>query len=116
MAASLINLEQGLPKVESAMIRLRLELATLRRAGIQTIKVIHGYGSNGSGGAIRSATLQFLSEQLKQGRIQAYCPGESFGPFEASGRTIVHLAPSFRKDPDWGRQNDGITVVVLGPQ
>ncbi len=114
MAASLINLEQGMPKVESAMIRLRLELSTLRRVGVQTVKIIHGYGSNGSGGAIRSATHQYLSEQQKQGRIRAYCPGESFGPFENSGRNIVQLAPAFRKDPDWGRQNDGVTVVVLG--
>ena len=67
----------------------------------------------GTGGAIRTATRQFLSEQLKEGKIKAYCAGEVFGPFESSGRTIVHLAPALRKDTDWGNQNDGITLVVL---
>lgn len=113
MASSTINLEQGLPTVDSALMRLRLELSTLRRTGISTIKIIHGYGSSGTGGAIRIATRQFLSEQLKDGKIKAYCAGEVFGPFESSGRNLVHLAPSLRKDPDWGSQNEGVTLVVL---
>lgn len=113
MAATLINLETGRPKVESAMMKLRLELSTLRRVGVQTVKIVHGYGSSGTGGSIRQATQQYLCEQLKNDKIKAFCPGESFGPFENSGRHILSLAPSFRQDPDWGRQNDGITVVVL---
>ncbi len=113
MASSIINLEQGLPTVDSALMRLRLELSTLRRTGISTIKIIHGYGSSGTGGAIRTASRQFLSEQLKEGKIKAYCAGEVFGPFESSGRNIVHLAPSLRKDSDWGNQNEGITLIVL---
>jgi hypothetical protein len=47
MATVLINLENGHPKVEPAMTRLRLELATLRRIGVHTVKIIHGYGSPG---------------------------------------------------------------------
>ena len=113
MTATLINLENGYPKVESAMIRLRLELSTLRRIGVQTVKIIHGYGSTGEGGSIRQATHQYLCEQMKCGKVKAFCPGESFGPFENNGRKIISLAPTFRQDPDWGRQNDGITVVVL---
>jgi hypothetical protein len=113
MASSIINLEHGLPTVDAALMRLRLELSTLRRTGVTTIKIIHGYGSSGIGGAIRTATRQFLSEQLKEGKIKSYCAGEVFGPFEATGRNIVHLAPALRKDNDWGNQNDGVTLVIL---
>ncbi len=113
MAASIINLESGMPKTEAAMMRLKLELATLRRCGIRSIKIIHGYGSTGSGGSIRIATRNYLHDQLRQGRIRAFCPGEQFGPFEANGRKAIQLMPSFRTDPDWGRQNEGITIVVV---
>lgn len=113
MATRVINLEEGLPRVENAVFKLKLELSTLKRSGVKNVKIIHGYGSGGSGGAIRSATHQFLRDQLKQRRIRAFCPGESFGPFENSGRDIVAMAPAFRRDPDWGRQNDGVTLVVL---
>ena len=68
MAANIINLEKDMPTVEAALMRLRLELSTLRRTGISTIKIIHGYGSSGTGGAIRTATRQFLSEQLRRAR------------------------------------------------
>ncbi|NCC47650.1 MAG: hypothetical protein EOM13_01170 [Clostridia bacterium] len=113
MPARLINLEDGRPNVETAMMRLRLELSTLRRVGVRTVKVIHGYGSSGTGGAIRQAAHSFLNDQLSQRRIKAFCPGESFGPFENRGRNIVDMASDLRNDPDWGRQNDGITIVVL---
>lgn len=113
MAASIINLENGMPKTEAALMRLKLELATLRRVGINSVKVIHGYGSTGTGGAIRIATHNYLREQLNAGRIRAFCPGEQFGPFESSGRKAIQLMPAFRQDPDWGRQNDGITIVIL---
>jgi hypothetical protein len=113
MATMLINLENGHPKVEAALTRLRLELATLRRIGVHTVKIIHGYGSSGVGGSIRQATRQLLCAQLNEGKIKAFCPGEHFGPFENAGRSMVSLAPVLRQDADWGRQNDGVTIVIL---
>jgi hypothetical protein len=113
LAATLINIEHGRPKVESAILKLKLEMSTLRRVGVHTVKIIHGYGSTGSGGAIRIAARQYLCEQLEAGRIKAFCPGENFGPFENSGRKMVTLVPALRQDPDWGRQNDGVTLVIL---
>jgi hypothetical protein len=113
MATAVINIEKGRPKVEAALFKLKLELSTLRRIGVKTVKIIHGYGSSGQGGTIRLATHEYLCEQLKKKNIKAFCPGEIFGPFENAGREIVEIAPALHKDPDWGRQNDGVTVVVL---
>ena len=113
MAASIINLEEGMPRTDAAMMRLKLELATLRRCGVKCVKIIHGYGSTGTGGAIRIAARNYLREQQQESRIRAFCPGEQFGPFETVGRKIFQLMSSFRHDPDWGSQNDGITMVVI---
>ena len=113
MAASIINLENGMPKTEAALMRLKLELATLRRCGVNCVKIIHGYGSTGTGGSIRLAARNYLREQVQIGRIRAYCPGEQFGPFEESGRKAIQIMPAFRNDPDWGRHNDGITIVII---
>lgn len=113
LAASIINIEEGMPQVEAAMKKLRFELNTMRRIGIHQVKVIHGYGSTGHGGALKVATHECLRGMLDEGKIKAYCPGEFFGPFEKSGRTLVEMCPAFRSDPDWSRANDGITVVIL---
>ena len=114
MAASIINIEEGLPKVDGAMKKLKLELNTMRRIGIHQVKVIHGYGSSGCGtGSLKSATHECLRLMKSEGRIKAFCPGEQFGPFEKSGRSMIEICPAFRTDPDWARANDGVTVVVL---
>lgn len=112
-ATVVVNLEEGKPKVEEALTKLKLELTTLRRIGVKTVKVIHGYGSSGFGGAIRDAVRQHLFDQLNNKRIRNFCAGEQFGPFETQGREMVEIMPSLNRDPDWGRHNEGITMVIL---
>ena len=99
MAASIINIKEGMPKVDVATRKLRLELNTLRRVG--------------KGGLIKTATHEILRTMQSEGRIKAFCPGEQFGPFETLGRTMVEKCPAFRNDPDWAKANDGITIVLL---
>jgi hypothetical protein len=113
MAASIINIEDGMPKVDGAMKKLKLELNTMRRIGIHQVKVIHGYGSTGTGGSLKSATHECLRVMKSEGRIKGFCPGEQFGPFEKTGRSLIEMCPAFRNDPDWARANDGVTIVVL---
>lgn len=113
LATKVINLERGLPTVEAAMSRLRMELATCRKSGVNTLKIVHGYGSSGQGGSIRAATLQYLREQKQTGRIRGYCPGEKFGSMFAEGSSLAAIIPACRQDTDWGRQNQGITVAVI---
>ena len=113
MAASIINIEEGRPHVDGAIKKLRLEISTMRRIGIHQVKVIHGYGSSGVGGAIKVAAHECLRTMKNEGRIVEFCPGEQFGPFEKSGRDVISLCPAFRNDPDWARLNDGVTVVLL---
>lgn len=111
--ATIINLEERNPTVDVAMSKLDMELMTLRRIKVKMVKIIHGYGSSGKGGSIRVATRNRLREMEKTGKIQAFCRGEDFGPFEKSGRDLITLEPAFRKDKDWAKNNDGVTMVLL---
>ena len=36
-----------------------------------------------------------------------------FGSFSAAARDAVSAAPELKKDIDYGRQNDGITIVLF---
>jgi len=113
MSMQTVNLEKGMPDSEAALNRLKLELMTLRRMGIDCVKVIHGYGSTGKGGAIKLKTRKYLRSLKSDGKIEYFCPGELFGPFEPDGRKIVELRPVLRNDSDWARSNDGVTIVIL---
>lgn len=109
----IVNLEQGMPTVESAMMQLRQTLLTARARRTGVIKLIHGYGSSGRGGAIRTATLRELNQRKQNGQITEYVPGEEFSPFYANARHAVELVPELRKDHDYTRTNQGITIVIL---
>ncbi len=82
MAVRLINIEHGYPKVEEAIKKLKFELSTLRQTKVRTVKVIHGYGSSGTGGSIRQATRRYLSEQQQSGRIKAFAPAKVSAPLK----------------------------------
>lgn len=108
----IINLEAGMPTAQNAMSVLNNRIYAERASKSRTVKIIHGYGSTGKGGAIRSACLNKLREYKRMGVIKDFCPGDKFGPFSDEGRRMAGICPELRSDSDWGRNNDGITIVL----
>ena len=110
---TVIDLEAGMPTVNVALARLGQSLRTARACGTRVVKVIHGYGSSGKGGAIRSAVRRDLAERRRTGQIRLFVPGDEFSPFYEDARQAVWLFPELAKDRDYARTNQGITIVVL---
>ena len=108
-----INIEQGYPQVPIAMQRLNNGLCRARATGKPFAKIIHGYGSSGNGGAIKSALAAELRRYCLRRVIVNFGPGEDFGPFSESARAMSAAHPEISRDCDWGRSNDGITVVMF---
>lgn len=79
----------------------------------RAVKIIHGYGSTGKGGAIKSDVGALLAGYKRTGRIKDYCAGEDFEPFSENGRRIAQEYPELRRDKDYTRGNQGITIVLL---
>ena len=77
-----LNLEQGMPTVDAAMGWLEAELAAARKMGRPALKLIHGYGSSGRGGKIRTACRGYLREQARAGGCGWSLPARTF-PFSA---------------------------------
>ena len=109
----IINLENGLPDTATAMSRLNNGLYAARATGDRYAKIIHGYGSTGKGGAIKSACLRELRGYKTRRVIKDYCSGDKFGPFSEEGRRFATADPAVKKDKDWARSNDGITIVAF---
>ena len=105
-----INLKYDMPHADVAVRRMEIELSAGRHTGQKLFKFSHGYGSSGTGGKIRGAVRRALCG--RQG-VAWVLPGESFGPFSAEARDAAQRWPALRQDRDWGRENDGVTVVVL---
>ena len=107
-----LNLELGRPSVDEAMRRLDYELAAAGMLRTKVFKLIHGYGSSGTGGKIRTACRKQLQLYKEQGRIADFIPGENFTIFDASTRHAFTLCAALRDDRDLERENRGVTFVV----
>lgn len=107
------NIEKFMPTVYQAEILVKNNLETYRRKGIKVFKIIHGYGSTGKGGALRTGIRDYLS-QLKRAKIIAdFIPGEDFSVFNETTRKVLDLDNSFRKDIDLDKMNAGVTIIII---
>jgi adenosylmethionine-8-amino-7-oxononanoate aminotransferase len=102
-----------MPPVAEALQRLETELTTALNKKIPTLKLIHGYGSTGAGGDIRIAVQKRLMEMVQTGRIRACIFGEDWSKSDERAWRLVQNNLQLKDDPDLGRRNRGITIVVL---
>ena len=108
-----VNLELGRPSADEALRRLESELAAKRHLRAKATKIIHGYGSSGKGGRIRTASRKYLRAAQEQGRIYAVLPGERLTIFDEEARRLMARCPALRDDCDRERYNCGVTFVIF---
>lgn len=108
-----VNLELGRPTVDQAMQRLTMEIGRTRSMGCTVLKIIHGYGSTGAGGKLRTTARRYLAQCRDRGELRDYIPGESFSIFEEATRRAFARCDDLRRDRDLDRYNNGVTFLVL---
>lgn len=114
MDFKVINLKQYSPTVEQALAMLMIELEVIKKEGVKLLKVIHGYGSSGTGGAICVAVRNLCRNLKKQKQIKDYFTG---GDFTISNATcfaaLVKVKDFVDSDHDLNSANPGITFIEL---
>jgi Smr domain. len=108
-----VNIKYDLPTASDAVKRVTYNIRNGKSWGAGAIKIIHGYGSGGKGGKIRSETRRYLSEQKSKGFIRDYITGEKFSIFDESTRQAFAVCDDLRRDSDLERHNNGITIIIL---
>ena len=108
-----VNIKSDLPTADDAIKRITYNIASGKSHGYSVVKIIHGYGSSGKGGVIRTRARQYLSRQKELGKIKDFIPGEDFSIFSGSTIKAFAVCPDLRKDHDLERHNNGITLIVL---
>lgn len=108
-----VNVEKGMPTVEQARLRMQYELEAARREGFAIVKLIHGYGSSGVGGALRTELQRELLQAVAVGTIQAFIAGEDWRISDSITWALLKRFPELKKDADLGRKNQGISIVLL---
>lgn len=108
-----VNLKSDMPSVQEALQRLEREISIARQQKCALLKVVHGYGSTGVGGDIRIAVQRRLQEQMEAGQIRGCVFGENWSKTDEVVWRLIQGHAELKNDPDLGRRNHGITVVLL---
>jgi hypothetical protein len=109
----IINLEDGMPNVEQARLRMQHELQTARKQGYVAVKLIHGYGSSGVGGALRIELQKELARQARSTSIKCFIAGENWRVSDEQTWELLKRYPEWKQDSDLGKTNKGISIVVF---
>ncbi len=63
------NVEAGLPTLDEARRLVIAEIKQAKREGVKVLKVIHGYGSSGKGGALGVGLRKSFGLRKKESRV-----------------------------------------------
>jgi hypothetical protein len=107
------NVEAGLPTLDEARRLVIEEIKRAKREGARVLKVIHGYGSSGKGGALCIGLCKSFGLRKKEGLIKDFVAGEDFSIFNDTVLDLLEAVPELRRDPDLGATNEGVTILWL---
>jgi hypothetical protein len=108
-----VDLKSDRSSVEEALQRLSHELELARRESVSLLKLIHGYGSTGVGGDIRIAVQRRVHELATAGQIRCCIFGEHWTKSDEATWSLLKANPDLKSDSHLGRNNRGITIIVL---
>ena len=108
-----VNIKSDLPTVDTAIRRVTWQIHNSRAMGAGAVKLIHGYGSTGRGGRIRTEMRRYLESQKRLGTIRDYICGEDFSIFGEATRSAFARCGALRHDRDLDRSNNGVTIIVF---
>jgi len=108
-----VNIKLDMPTATDAVKRVTYNIRNGKALGFTAIKIIHGYGSTGKGGKIRTETRRYLQQQKETRQIKDFIIGEDFSIFNEATRRAFLICDELRRDSDLDRSNNGITIVIL---
>jgi hypothetical protein len=107
------NVEAGLPSLDDARRLVLGEITRSKREGARVLKVIHGYGSSGKGGALCVGLRKSFRLRKKEGVIKEFIAGDEFSIFSQTVLALLEAVPELRGDPDLNATNEGVTILWL---
>jgi hypothetical protein len=112
-AIRIYNVEAGMPTLDEARRSVIAEIKRAKRDSVTVLKVIHGYGSSGKGGALCVGLRKSFGLRKKEGVIKNFILGEDYTIFNPTVLALLEGVPELRGDPDLSATNEGVTILWL---
>lgn len=106
------DIKSTMPSVNEAIQDLE-NIIRLMKYKEKVIKIIHGYGSSGKGGLIKSSVHSLLRQKKENHQIKAFIPGEALWDLKGYDQVIQTYKHLIQYDEDYKKGNDGITYIIF---
>ncbi len=107
-----IDIKSSMPTQEVAEMMLKQQLNGIKNK-VKIVKILHGYGSTGVGGSIKTMAHNTLKSMMARKQIKAYVPGEAIYQTLGFDEVIRRYKPLMVQDSDFKKGNPGITYVIV---
>ncbi len=108
-----IDIKSGRQTVAEAIAQFLVELESYKKGGFKVMKVIHGYGSHGVGGAIRNAFLKRCTDLKRRGMIEDFVCCDQWTPKNVVRKIAINYCPDLLADNDLYMLNPGCSIVIM---
>ncbi len=108
-----VNLEAGRPALDVALHLMNEIIEDSIRNNVTVLTFIHGYGSSGKGGVIRSECRKNLDFLKQKGLISNFIAGEDFNKRSGLVKSLIQRYPQLGADKHLNKGNRGITLVII---
>ena len=110
---SVLKIKENNPTVDEALKLLTNEISAAIERNIKVIKIIHGYGSSGVGGAIKTSLLTRLNTLKNNNQVKSIITGEQHNEYAGSRNYLLNKYPELKSTWIEDRGNPGITFIEL---
>ena len=108
-----IDVKSDMQTCLMAVAQLEIEIDACKLGGFNALKVIHGYGSHGVGGAIKKEIHARLKQLKSQNKINDYIPCETWTQNNPKRNKAIKLCDELLADSDLYMLNSGVTIVLI---
>ena len=107
-----INVKEDYQNVEVALAVIEIEVENAKKSGQIALKILHGYGSHGVGGALCQAIRAKCRLWKRSGFIKDFILGSEYH-FSNPKTAKLLAADKSIYDEDLYTLNPGITVIIV---
>ena len=108
-----IDIKSNNQTVNQALAEFLVEVESYKKGGFKVMKVIHGYGSHGVGGAIKVAFLKKCQDLKNRHIIEDYVCCDKWTPQNTTRKIAINYCPDLLADRELYLLNPGCSIVIL---
>lgn len=108
-----IDIKSEKQTVLEAIAQFLVEVESYKKGGYKVMKVIHGYGSHGVGGVIKSAFLKKCQDLKNRHIIEDFTCCDQWTEKNVVRKIAINYCPDLLADKELYLLNPGCSIIIL---